>query len=185
MDDQQHALAALLRTIAIAEAEPPGDGSGVDAPSAALWLLALVAAFSPARAALGVPAGSRRERATIAALGGGAGSLVVLLAAVASDALLDALNVSAPAFRIAAGIVAGVAGIVAVFRRRSPAEPAWPGRRAALVPVAVPLIVNAALVLLAISAAADRGLPVVVVAVVVATVLTVAAALVPPGPAPG
>ena len=36
--------------------------------------------------------------------------------------------------------------------------------------------------LLAISAAADRGLPVVVVAVVVATVLTVAAALVPPGP---
>lgn len=180
MDDQQHALSALLRTIVITEAEET-DANGA-APSAWLWLLALVAAFNPARVALGVPERRARssERATIAGLGSLVGAGLVVLAAVASDALLDAFDVTAPAFRIAAGIVGAVAGIVAVVRRGVPIGAALPGRRAALVPVAVPFVANVALVVLAISAAADRGLATVVVAVAAGTVLTVAAALAPP-----
>ena len=103
----------------------------------------------------------------------------MLLAAAASDALLDALDVSASAFRIAAGVVGAVAGAAAVFRPVPPAEPALSGRRAALVPVAVPLVANAGLVVLAISAAADRGLAIVAVASAAGATLTVAAALLP------
>ena len=105
----------------------------------------------------------------------------MLLAAVASDALLDALDVSASAFRIAAGVVGAVGGAVVVFRRVPHADPALRGRRAALVPVAVPLVANAALVVLAISAAADRGPAIVVVASVAGAGLTVAAAMAPTG----
>ena len=187
MDDQQHALSALLRTIAIVEVEPTVDPGRTDAPSAWLWLVALLAAFNPARVAFGVPdpgehaRDRRRERATIAGLGATAGSLIVLLAAVASDALLDALDVSASAFRIAAGVVGAVGGAVVVFRRVPHADPALRGRRAALVPVAVPLVANAALVVLAISAAADRGPAIVVVASVAGAGLTVAAAMAPTG----
>ena len=49
MDDQQHALAALLRTIAIVEVQPSVDAVRTDAPSAWLWLFALLVAFNPAR----------------------------------------------------------------------------------------------------------------------------------------
>jgi hypothetical protein len=88
-----------------------------------------------------------------------------------SGPLLDALDVSGPAIRLAAGIVAGVAGLVAVFRRPPAAEPALPGRGAALVPVAVPLVATPALLLLAMSAHSDRGFPVLVAALVLAVAL--------------
>ncbi|HEY7071205.1 MAG TPA: hypothetical protein VH479_13860, partial [Acidimicrobiales bacterium] len=163
MDDQQHALAALLRTVAIVEAQDEAHGpSGGPAPSAWLWLAALVAAFNPCWVALGVPrAGrSRREVVTIAALGGAGGALAVLVTSLLSGPLLDVLDVTTPAFRIAAGVVAAVAGAVTLVRPRPAREPALAGRRAALVPVAVPLVVRPALVFLALSAHADRGVPV-------------------------
>jgi small neutral amino acid transporter SnatA (MarC family) len=175
MDDQQHALAALLRTIPIAaaaEREPgdgpassgPGEGAassdpGDGGPSGWLWVAALVLALNPARAAFGVPRAGRspREVAGVAALGGLIGGLVVCAVAAAGDALLDSLDVSEPSFRIAAGIVAALAGAADLFRRPPAPEPALPGLRAALVPVAIPLVARPALVVLALGAGADSG----------------------------
>ncbi len=62
MDDQQHALAGLLRTIPIVEAGE-ADSSGPDGPSGWLWAAVLLLALNPARAAFGIPrAGRRRGR---------------------------------------------------------------------------------------------------------------------------
>ena len=64
---------------------------------------------------------------------------------------------SEPSFRIAAGIVAALAGAVDLFRRPPAPEPALAGWRAALVPVAVPLVARPALLVLALGAGADSG----------------------------
>ena len=63
MDDQQHAISALLRTIPIVEAQSIiGED---DAPSGWLWLLALVATLNALYAAVGPPLRpSGRVRAT-------------------------------------------------------------------------------------------------------------------------
>ncbi len=147
MDDQQHALAGLLRTIPIVEARErlalggssePGD----DAPSGWLWAAVLVLALNPARAAFGVPRAGRSPRSVVGvgAAGGAISGLAVCAAATAGGPLLEALDVSEPSFRIAAGIVAGLAG--------------W---RAALVPVAIPVVARPALLVVALSAGADHG----------------------------
>jgi small neutral amino acid transporter SnatA (MarC family) len=85
------------------------------------------------------------------------GGLAVCAAAAAGTPLLDALDVSDPSFRIAAGIVAAVAGAVDLFRRPPTAEPALPGWGAALIPVAIPVVARPALLVLALGAGADRG----------------------------
>jgi small neutral amino acid transporter SnatA (MarC family) len=182
VDDQQHALAALLRTVAIVDgagggdaAVAPGAGSvrSRPAPSAWLWLIALVAALDPGRVALGVPRRdrSRRDVAVVAAVGGLAGGLFVYLVSLASGPLLDAVDVSVPAFRIAAGTVGAIAGALALVRPAPSPEPALPGRGAALVPVAVPLVAGPALLFLALSANADRGAGVVALALAIAVVV--------------
>ena len=79
------------------------------------------------------------------------------LVAAAGDPLLDALDVSEPSFRLAAGVVAAVAGIADLFRRPPSPEPALPGRRAALIPVAIPAVARPALLVMAIGAGADRS----------------------------
>ena len=155
MDDQQHALAGLLRTIPIVEAGEGSGSPGDDAPSAWLWAAALLLALNPARAAFGV----RRTAVGVVAVGGAIGGLAVCAAAALGGPLLDALDVSEPSFRVAAGVVAAAAGFVDLFRRPPPPEPALAGRWAALVPVAVPIVVRPALVVLALSAGADRGVP--------------------------
>ena len=99
--------------------------------------------------------------------------------ALAGDALLDALDVSDPAARIAAGAVAAIAGAIDLFRRPPSAEPALGGWGAALVPVAVPLVIRPALVLGAVSAQADRGLGVVAVALLVGVAALAATAAAP------
>jgi small neutral amino acid transporter SnatA (MarC family) len=159
MDDQQHALAGLLRTIPIVEAGEGGPSdAGENVPSVWLWAAVLLLALNPARAAFGVPrAGdSPRTAAGLAAAGGLIGGLAVCAAAAVADPLLDALDVSEPSFRTAAGIVAVIAGITDLFRRPPSPEPALAGRRAALVPVAIPLVARPALLVLALGAGADR-----------------------------
>jgi small neutral amino acid transporter SnatA (MarC family) len=179
MDDQQHALSALLRTVTIVDGADAGDsaagGTGSmirsrPAPSAWLWLVALVAAANSGRVALGVPRRdrSRRDIAVVAAIGGVAGALAVYLVSLASGPLLDAFDVSGPAFRIAAGVVGAIAGAVALVRPAPSPEPALAGRGAALVPVAVPLVAGPALLVLALSAHADRGAGVVALALAIA-----------------
>ncbi|HEY6637048.1 MAG TPA: hypothetical protein VIZ61_05120, partial [Solirubrobacterales bacterium] len=159
MDDQQHALAALLRTVPIVEATSGRPlGAGDDAPSAWLWLIALVAALNPARAAFGIP-GSRGSPSALglAVLGGLIGGLAVCAAAALGGPLLDLLDVSEPSFRIAAGAVAALGGIADLFRRPPEPEPALAGWRAALVPVAIPLVARPVLLVMALGAGADRS----------------------------
>jgi small neutral amino acid transporter SnatA (MarC family) len=161
MDDQQHALAGLLRTIPIIEA---GEGSSSsapsdDTPSGWLWAAALVLALNPARAAFGVPRAGRSPRSVVGlgAAGGVIGGVAVCALAAAGDPLLEALDVSEPSFRIAAGILAALAGVADLFRRPPSAEPALDGWRAALIPVAIPVVARPALLVLALGAGADRG----------------------------
>jgi small neutral amino acid transporter SnatA (MarC family) len=160
MDDQQHALAGLLRTIPIVEAGEGGSSdAGENAPSGWLWAAALLLALNPARAAFGIPrtGPSPKTAAGLAAAGGLLGGLAVCAAAALADPLLDALDVSEPSFRTAAGIVAVLAGAADLFRRPPPPEPALAGRGAALVPVAIPLVARPALLVLALGAGADKN----------------------------
>lgn len=181
MDDQQHALAGLLRTIPIVEA---GEGSDPDddGPSGWLWATALVLALNPARAAFGVPRAGRAA-VGVAAVGGVIGGLAVCFAATIGGPLLDALDVSEPSFRIAAGLVAVLAGAADLFRRPPAAEPALSGWGAVLVPVAIPVVARPALLALALGAGADSG--VVVSAVAMAVGVAVLTALVAAWPAEG
>jgi small neutral amino acid transporter SnatA (MarC family) len=118
----------------------------------------LLLALNPARAAFGVPRAGRSPRAAagLAAAGGLIGGVAVCAAAAAGDPLLDVLDVGDASFRAAAGIVAVLAGAADLFRRPPRPEPALAGRRAALVPVAVPLVARPALLVLALGAGADR-----------------------------
>ena len=172
MDDQQHALAGLLRTIPIVEASEAASSSsapGDDGPSGWLWAAVLLLALNPARAAFGVPRAGRSPRTVVgvAAAGGAIGGLAVCAAAAVGGPLLDWVDVSEPSFRTAAGIVAVLAGAADLFRRAPSPEPALAGRRAALVPVAVPLVARPALVVLALGAGADQGVLVCAAAMVV------------------
>ena len=155
MDDQQHAISALLRTTAIVEAPTE---RGIDTPSMWLWGIALLATLNPLWVALGVPRGPRRsQRATTAAVGGAIGALVVLVGAALSGPILDALDVSEPALRLAVAIVAAVAGLIRLARRSPPTDGATGWLGGALVPVAVPLVAAPALIMLGLSAGADLG----------------------------
>jgi small neutral amino acid transporter SnatA (MarC family) len=187
MDDQQHALAGLLRTIPIVDAGASGSDDD-DAPSGWLWAAVLLLALNPPRAAFAVPREGRSRRAVVrlAAAGAAIGGLVVLVAALAGDPLLDLLDVSEPSFRLAAGIVAAVAGAADLFRRPPAPEPALPGWRAALVPVAIPAVARPALVVLALGAGADeRVLASVRTMLLAIALLTVLVALWPTEGAPG
>jgi small neutral amino acid transporter SnatA (MarC family) len=186
MDDQQHALAALLRTIPIVaarEAASPGD----DPASGWLWALALVLALNPARAAFAVPRAGRPRGTVVgvAALGGVVGGLAVCAAAAVGDPLLDVLDVSDPSFRLAAGIVAALAGAGDLFRRPPAPEPALAGRRAALIPVAVPAFARPALLLLALGAGADQGALVTAGAMAIGVALLIALVAAAPIDGPG
>jgi small neutral amino acid transporter SnatA (MarC family) len=168
MDDQQHALAALLRTEAIVGAGVPSPDD--DAPSVWLWALALLLALNPARASFGIPRSGRspREVAWLCVVGGAVGGLAVCVVAALGGPLLDALDVSTPAFRTAAGVVAVLAGATDLFRRPPRPDPALSGRGAALIPVALPLVARPTLLVIALSAGADQGVVVAVAALVVA-----------------
>jgi small neutral amino acid transporter SnatA (MarC family) len=190
MDDQQHALAGLLRTIPIARAQArAGTDSSPDdeTPSALLWAAALLLALNPARAAFAVPRAERSRPAAVelAALGGAAGAALVCLAAAAGAPLLDALDVSDPSFRFAAGVLAVLLGAVDVFRRPPAPEPALAGRRAALIPVAIPAVARPGLLVLALGAGADRGVLVSVAAMAVGVALLTALVARAPTEGPG
>ena len=173
MDDQQHATSALLRTKAIVDADSL---SGTDdAPSGWLWAAALVATFNPFFVGRALPRReTSKERAGLAALGGALGALIVVAAALFSGPLLDALDVSRAAARLAIGIVGAGAGLVRMFRRLPSAQPAPGDLSAALVPVAIPYVATPALILLGLSAGADLGVAIVALSLAVAVAALVA-----------
>jgi multiple antibiotic resistance protein len=155
MDDQQHATSALLRTRLILDTPA---SSGHNAPTAWLWGLALLTVLNPLAVGMAVPhRRDRGERATLAAVGTVAGSVIVVIAALLGDPLFDLLHVSRPAGRLAVAAVAGLFAVVRMVQHGPGPQPGPDGLGAALIPVAVPLVAAPGLVLLALSAGADRG----------------------------
>jgi small neutral amino acid transporter SnatA (MarC family) len=131
----------------------------------ALLVVAAVLAVNPPRARAAVPA---QERVRIAALGAAlaAGALVPLVAL--AGPILDALHVAASTARIGTGTALAVVGAAELVLPLPRPEPALDGRRAALVPLAFPVLLTPAVGLLAVSGAADRGAAVALLALAAA-----------------
>ena len=176
MDDQQHALSALLYAEPIVASQPVqvDEPWGADVPLT-LLVVALVLALDPVRAGLAARrAGGHRPATRRLAVAGSAISLVVTVgAAAAGGPLLDALEVSAPTLRIGAGLVLLVTGVIDLVRpsgarrlsatdsaRAEDAGATGPrsGLASALIPVAVPTMLRPAALVTALSAGADGGL---------------------------
>ncbi len=90
-------------------------------------------------------------------IGAGIGALVALLLLVLGRPLIDFLEVSPPTFWVASGIVMTAFGLLAVVR--GPGKP-WElgnGFRAALVPVAFPVLITPALVMHALASGLDAS----------------------------
>jgi hypothetical protein len=190
MDDQQHALSALLQSIDVVEGTTPAAPSRGDheRPSRWLWVIALVAAINPARVARVARRAGGPSRARSLGLGVGLAVGTILVAALVADSLLEAVDVSNPAYRVSAGALGALAGIVTLIGRR--ARPAADGDLDDVggSPVADGLriaatIASASVVALTIGAAADRGLGIVAIAVAVSALLAALAAVVPPSSA--
>ena len=104
MDDQQHALSALLKAAEIRQAT----AASRDSRHVNGWLaiVALVALLNPFRVRRGVD-----RRAVAAAV------VALVVAAALGDVVLRALDVSVPSARLAAGVLVALAGAVDLFRR--------------------------------------------------------------------
>jgi hypothetical protein len=116
MDDQQHAMSALLGWLS----SPVRSDSGDESPPPWLWFAALVFFADPARLALAHPHRTRRSSSRSARPSTPSSVGVVVAAGVVaaiSGPVLDAMDVSAPAARLAAGAVLAVAAIVHLARR--------------------------------------------------------------------
>lgn len=97
--------------------------------------------------------------------------VVLVPVALLAGPLLDLLDISAPTARIAVGLLLVVSGIVTFGWPPPGPEPALPGRKAALVPVAFPTLLTPGLTLLVVIASVDLGI-VVTVAVTALAVAT-------------
>lgn len=138
--------------------------------SLALLALAALCAVNPARVRSALP---REETVRVGALGAGLAWLALVPLVVLADAVLDAAQVAASTLRMAAGIVLVLQGGWVMVTRPPRPEPALPGRRAALVPVAFPVLLTPGLGVLTVSGALDRAAPV-VLAVIAGALATVA-----------
>jgi small neutral amino acid transporter SnatA (MarC family) len=128
-------------------------------------LAAFLATANPARVALAALE-SRPRRASLALAVAGSFALAAV-AALLSDNLLDVLDVSPESFRIAAGLVLGVAGLRALVSGLSFAGPFGA------------VVVTPELAVLAVSAGADQSLGRVLGAVAVTLLLVVPALAAP------
>lgn len=121
------------------------------------WLLvvAMVAAVNPFRSRVGLAAPRIPIPATVVgAVVGMAG--VAALAAVAAS-LLDLLQITPETFLIAAGLVAIVAGARTIFFPVPAEEPALPGWRQGLWPMAFPRILSPEVIALSLGLASQNG----------------------------
>ena len=120
-------------------------------------------ALAYSRAVLVSPAGRR-----LAIEGSVLTGVVLVPVALLAGPLLDLLDISAPTARIAVGLLLVVSGIVTFGWPPPGPEPALPGRKAALVPVAFPTLLTPGLTLLVVIASVDLGVLVTVVVTAVA-----------------
>jgi hypothetical protein len=161
MDDEQHTLSAMVRSLAIVNQTRPTRPGTTTALPAWLAALALVLVVNPCRTALGFPAAGRTaaDRVAVGALGGAMAAAAIIVLAAVADPLLDALHVSPPTVRIAVALVVAVTAVLDLVGRVPEPEPGLGGLGASLVPVLIPLVLRPAEALLAISVAADHGMP--------------------------
>jgi small neutral amino acid transporter SnatA (MarC family) len=119
-------------------------------------LLAMLAAVNPVAVALLL---WPRERGPVIAVAAAIAWSLAVAAAAASGFLLDLLDVSEATFRIAAGVVLGLAGARWLVLGASTVDvdtPAGSWRRVG-VPLLIPTLVTPPLAMVAISAGADDG----------------------------
>ena len=99
-----------------------------------------------------------------------AGGVIALLllggSAAFADSILDGLGVEPETFRVGAGVVMMMSGALAVWNGGAAHRGPWEGDRAALFPLALPVIATPAAVAAAISYGADRGQAEVLAAIV-------------------
>jgi multiple antibiotic resistance protein len=123
-----------------------------------LLVAAYLAAWNVARTRLGVPEGETgRARPGVLAGGALAAFGVVTALAAWSGPLLRSLEISPETFRIGAGFVAAIAGGVVLALPRPAAEPVPRGWRAALWPVAFPLLAGPEVLALAVATGSQEG----------------------------
>jgi small neutral amino acid transporter SnatA (MarC family) len=148
----------------------------------ALAAIALATAINPLRAWSVLPPGPSRRSA--AGLGAVLALALVVLGAALGTPVLGWVDISAPMARLAAGIVLLLAGAWGLIGPPLPPEPALPGWRAGLVPVAVPALVRPEVFLVAVVVGADHGvLPTIALAVPVLVVVVLLSLVPTPDPA--
>ena len=143
-------------------------------------VLIFFAAVNPANVAVAMaaaPGASARDRRTMAVVGIVAAGVLLAAAALASDRLLDLLDVAPETFRIAAGIVMVTAGVRALWGNSHGAEEVAEGWRGGLFPLGVPLLAGPAAVAATISYGVDEGKGIAFGAVVPAIILAAALCL--------
>lgn len=148
--------------------------------TATLLILGFIAALNPFRAAAAAP---EHDRPATGAAAAAVTLLLVLVAAVIAAPLLDLVGVTGASARIAAGIAMLAVALKDIALAPPRAEPGLPGRRAALVPLAFPVLFTPAVAMLAVAGGSDRG--VVVVALCSLVGLGLAAAAIAAGPSLG
>jgi small neutral amino acid transporter SnatA (MarC family) len=135
----------------------------------------LVAVNPPAVVAALGDGRCRRELA----LAAGLAAAVATATAGLSGPVLDALDVTAPTFRVATAVVLGVAGVrwLALGPWVLPGDASQQGWRSVIAPLLVPLLVTPQLIAVSTSVGADRGVATVVLGAGVAMVLAWVAAV--------
>lgn len=144
----------------------------------ALIVLAGLAALDPFRGASASPAAERgRAGATAAAVV----LVAVAASALVSGPLLDAVSVTGSSARIAAGVALTAVSLRDLFASPPGAEPGRVGVAAGLFPLAFPVVFTPAVALVAMAAAADRGVVVAVAGFLPGLALVAAAIARPTG----
>ncbi len=134
-------------------------------------------AVNPLRVRFGVPGPRPAVRVRVATVGVAVAAAAVVAFASSATPLLDAWEASAPTLRIGAGTLVFFGGVRDLLARVPEPEPALGGWRAGLVPVALPLLVGPGLLVVSLSAGADRGIVMAAAAAAPALALVVMAAL--------
>lgn len=143
----------------------------------AFLLFAFVAAVNPCRQRLVMP-----ERLAVVALGCLLSLGAVACIAALGGALLEGLDISPESFRLGAALVLALEGARFLLFARPGAEPELAGLKAALVPVAFPLLLTPGVVALAIAAGGDDVEPEAVGGLSIGLALVLGVGLVPRGP---
>jgi small neutral amino acid transporter SnatA (MarC family) len=140
----------------------------------AFLAFAFVTAVNSCRLRLVLP-----ERRAVVALGCATALGAVAAIAAVGGALLDALDISPESFRLGAALVLFLEGARALVFAWPAPEPELAGLKAAVVPVAFPLLLTPGVVALAVAAGGDHVELQAVAALVLACGLVLAATLLP------